>query len=274
MLNEKLQERYLKLLHVEKQAPTLDYLRLLIKSHLHSIPFENISKFHYYLHRSTTGLEWLPGAEEWMDHVENYGLGGNCYILNTRFGELLHSLGFHTELVRATEGNVHLANWVTVDGRSYYVDVGYGAPLFDPLDLVEEPRFSRRGEEVEITRLEPDRYRIDRKAGGKTFVSKIIEWKPVDLESFGPVITHSNRDEEENPFMRRVVATLFKPEAAYSVINQKLFVKSDQSTEVHEYPYREDWLQMMQSVFGFHRDMLEQALRFLEARGIRLFGDE
>ena len=161
-----------------------------------------------------------------------------------------------------------------MDGRSYYVDVGYGAPLFEPLDLDEQPRFSRRGEEVEIVRLASDRFMIDRRANGQSFVTKTIEWTPVAIESFEEDITHSLRDEDDNPFMRRIVATIFKPDAAYSVINHKLLIKRDNGTEIHEFSRKQDWMDMMERTFGFRHATLEQALAFIADRGERLFLDK
>ncbi|OXM87001.1 arylamine N-acetyltransferase [Paenibacillus rigui] len=265
-MDEKLQDRYLSCLEIERQAPALEYLRRLTKLHLHRFPFENISKLHYYMHQGKIGLGWLPSLETFLDHFEKNGLGGNCYILNAHFGSLLRSLGFQVELVRAMGGNIHLANKVTVEGRSYYVDVGYGAPLFEPLYLEEQPRFSRCGEEVEIVRLKADRFMIDRRTNGQSFVTKTIEWAPVSLESFEEAITHSLRDEDENPFMRRIVATLYKQGAAYSVINQKLLIKKNTGTEVHEYINKPEWMDMMSVTFGFTEDMLDQALEFVENR--------
>ncbi|TDF97084.1 arylamine N-acetyltransferase [Paenibacillus piri] len=265
-------QRYLMCLDTEHRPPTMDYLRNLIKLHLRRFPFENLSKFHYYLHQGKTGLDWLPDIETYLDHFVNKGMGGNCYILNVHFGSLLRGLGFQTNFVRATGGNTHLGLMVTVDGQSYYVDVGYGAPLFDPLYLEEQPRFTRFGEEVEISRLLPDNhYMIDRRSNGHSLVTKCIEWKPVGLESFDEVIAHSLRDEDENPFMRRIVATLFRLDAAYSVVNRKLFIKSDRGVESHEYTQKNDWMDMMRTTFGFEHDLVEQALDFLKEREVRLF---
>ncbi|WP_438447595.1 arylamine N-acetyltransferase [Gorillibacterium sp. sgz5001074] len=270
-MDTQLQRRYLGCLQTERQAPGLDYLRMLTRRHLHRFPFENMSKFHYYLTLGKTGWSWMPTLETFLDRFEQEGLGGNCYILNLHFGRLLESLGFAVETVRATGGNVHLANKVTVGGRSYYVDVGYGAPLFDPIDLLEEPRFTRLGEEVEISRVEEGRYMIDRRTDGRSFVSKCIEWGAVDPESFGPHITHSLRDEDDNPFMRRIVCTLFKPDAAYSVVNNRLFIKSDRGVTVHDFPEKRDWMQMMAANFGLREERLIEALRFVAERGNPLF---
>lgn len=262
---------YLKSLGAEPVPPTFEHLRSLVKLHLHRIPFENISKFHYYLHQGKEGRKWLPDMETFLGNFVEKGLGGNCYILNVHFGKLLESLGYEVDLVRATGGNTHLALMITVDGKSYYVDVGYGAPLFEPISPEEEPRFTRYGEEVEIKRVAARQYMIDRRVNGQSFVTKFIEWVPVSLQSFNNIITHSLRDEDENPFMRRITATLFKPGGGYSAINNKLFVKTDQGTEVHEFTRKPDWTAMMQATFGFDAAMLDEALDFLSVRGIRLF---
>ncbi|WP_276352255.1 arylamine N-acetyltransferase [Cohnella caldifontis] len=265
------QRQYLSFLQAAPQEPSLDYLRFLIRRHLHRFPFENASKFHYYANHGKTGFQWFPSVETFLENFERMGFGGNCYILNAHFGQLLRSLGFQAETVRATNGNVHLANKVTVEGRSYYVDVGYGAPLFDPLDLEEQPRFSRFGEEIEILRLDNDRFMIDRRANGQSIVTKSIEWKPVALRDFEADITHSLRDEEENPFMRRIVATLFRPDAACSVINRKLFVKSERHVAVHEFTAKREWMDMMGKTFGLREEALNSALGFIAERGHRLF---
>ncbi|MFD0681677.1 MULTISPECIES: arylamine N-acetyltransferase [unclassified Paenibacillus] len=267
------QSRYLNLLQTESTTPDLDCLRGLVKLHLHRIPFENISKFHYYLHQGQTGEQWLPTMDTYLTNITNKGLGGNCYILNAHFGRLLQSLGFKVDIIRATGGNTHLALKVTVNNKAYYVDVGYGAPLFEPLSLEELPCFSRCGEEVEITKLGNYQYRIDRRTNGQSFVTKCIEWNPVSLESFDEVITHSLRDEEDNPFMRRIVATVFKQNIGYSVINHKLFIKTDQSTVVHDYTRKPDWMEIMRMTFGFEADVLEEALEFLKVRGVHLFAN-
>jgi len=266
-------EKYLTLLGLDPhpRAASYEYLRELVNVHLHRIPFENVSKLYYYRHRSKSGLKWMPDMATYLDNMSARGWGGNCYILNTHFGQLLRSLGFHVELVRAIGGNTHLALKVTVDGHPFYVDVGYGAPLFEPLLLEDQPHLIRCGEEVEILKASDGRYRIDRRANGQSFVTKVIEWNPVSLASFDDRITDSLRDEDDNPFMRRIVATLFKREAAYSAINNKLFIKSNTTTEVHEYTDRLEWQEMMKHTFGLASDDLDQAVDFLGARGIRLF---
>lgn len=264
-------DRYLSLLGVERQYANYSYLQTLIEAHLERVPFEICSKYHYYAADTLQSL--IPSKDRFLDHLEEKGWGGNCYILNIRFAELLRSLGFDVEHVRATGGNAHLGSMVTVEGQSYYVDVGYMAPLFEPLALEKEPHFVRCGEEVIITRVGDTAYRIDRRSGGQSFVVKTIDWTPVDLAAFTEDIVHSHRDEDDNPFMRRMVATLFKDRVCYQVVNTKLLIKSDTEIQVKEYTDRAEWMRMMNEMFHLREEDLSFVLSFLAERNVLLFAD-
>lgn len=262
-------EKYLRFLNMEKSAPTLDYLQKLVESHLHRIPFEIISKFHYYSTRSPQKL--IPNKEEFLENLFERGWGGNCYILNIHFRNLLEELGFEVGIVRARGGNPHLGLMVNLNETSYYTDVGYMAPLFEPLDLEMEPYLVRCGEELMIKRISPREFIIDRRTGGKSFVVKTIEWVPVELESFTEHIIYAHRDEDENPFMRRIVATIFRNRVSFAVINSNLIIKSDKDIQVKDFTNKEDWIKMMNSIFNLKRQDLEFALHFLKERNVALF---
>lgn len=262
-------EKYVNYLSLEKTDPTYDFLQKLVEAHLHHVPFEMISKFHYYSSRDRNHL--LPSKEEFLENLFEKGWGGNCYILNIHFGNLLKELGFDVKIVRARGGNPHLALMVTLNGNSYYTDVGYMAPLFEPLDIEKEPYLVRCGEEFIIKRLSPQEFLMDRRTGGQSFVTKTIEWFPVELESFRDDIIYAHRDEDENPFMRRIVATIFKNCVSYAVINTNLIIKSDKEIQVTAFTNKEKWIKMMESTFNLKRQDLEFALHFLRERNVDLF---
>ncbi|WP_141430753.1 arylamine N-acetyltransferase [Bacillus sp. 03113] len=263
---------YLQFLGIEKKEPTYEYLQRLIETHLHRVPFEIVSKYHYYSTRKKSDL--IPSKEEYLDNLIQKGWGGNCYILNIYFGELLQSLGFDVKITRVRGGNNHLALMVTVEGKSYYTDVGYMAPLFEPLWIESEPYIVRCGEEIYINKQSDQHYIIDRRTGGKSFVTKTIEWFPVERESFLEDIVYAHRDEDENPFMRRMVATIFKERISYSVMNSKLLIKSNHKTQVKDYSDRKEWLNMMQETFNLQEQDLVFALEFLEERNVILFPED
>lgn len=262
-------EKYLEFLRIEKLEPSYKYLQSLVEAHLHRVPFEIISKYHYYTTRERNDL--IPSKEEYLENLLRKGWGGNCYILNIHFGKLLYSLGFDVKIVRAKGGNTHLGLMVTMNGKSYYTDVGFMAPLFEPLPIEEEPYLIRCGEEMIIKKVGRREYLFDRRSGGQTFVAKTIEWLPVEVESFTEDIIHAHRDKDENPFMRRIVATIFKDRVSYAVINSKLIVKSDSDIHVTDFVNKEDWIQMMEKTFNLQKQDLLFGLNFLEERNVNIF---
>ncbi len=266
---EKWTEKYLSLLGVEKKEPDYQYLQQLAETHLHRVPFEIISKFYYFSNKNQNDL--IPSKEEYLQNFLEKGWGGNCYILNIHFGKLLEDLGFDVNIVRARGGNSHLALMVTFDNQSYYTDVGYMAPFFEPLLLINEPYIVRCGEEIIIKQLSRKEFLIDRRTGGQSFVTKTIEWYPVILDSFNGDILHSHRDEDDNPFMRRITAAIFKKRVSYTLMNSKIIVKSDKNISVRDFDNKNEWLGEVESTFNLRKQDLEFALDFLEERNVKLF---
>ena len=74
--------RYLAVLGVAHQEPTLDALRELVTAHLTHVPFENISKLHNRKHHGLTGL---PSIQLYLDGIERHHFGGTCYANNFHF---------------------------------------------------------------------------------------------------------------------------------------------------------------------------------------------
>ncbi|MBI5471444.1 MAG: arylamine N-acetyltransferase [Ignavibacteriae bacterium] len=125
-------KRYLSLLDVSVGAPTLDALRGIIRAHLATMPFENISKLYRW---KTSGAADVPSCTEFLDGIEQFHFGGTCYSNNYHLCQLLVSLGYDAVLCGAdmSKPDVHVVSIVKVEGREYIVDAGYGAPFLDPL---------------------------------------------------------------------------------------------------------------------------------------------
>jgi arylamine N-acetyltransferase len=99
---------------------------------------------------------WIHAGEQWgidpadaMARIALHGRGGYCYHLNGAFSWLLGELGY---AVRRHVGGVqnrgrpapgadanHLALTVDLDGRTWLVDVGLGAGLYEPMPLAAGP---------------------------------------------------------------------------------------------------------------------------------------
>ncbi|WP_408010555.1 arylamine N-acetyltransferase [Pseudalkalibacillus sp. A8] len=264
-------KQYLNILNVKDVSQIdLAFLRTLIRSHLHTIPYENFSKYHYV--KNDVSIRYIHNTEAFIDRAK-IGWGGTCYPLNIHFAKLLAALGYNSSLVRVRNG--HVAIMVHFDNESYYVDVGYGAPLFSPLKLPEEGRLriKKLGEEIFIKKIAPSLFEIDRHADGKSFVKKEIDWIPLSLEDFEADIAHSHMDEPDNIVMRRLSATIFKPRYCYYLNNETITRKNEYTKEVSKFTDQKSWASNVYQVFGIEEDVSLSAVSFLEDRGVKIFQD-
>jgi arylamine N-acetyltransferase len=131
---------YLERLGVDHPGPpSLERLRALHRAHVQRVPYEVLD---IQLGRPTT-VEPLDCADRVLR-----GRGGYCVQLNGAFSTLLRSLGyavtFHRAGVQAnqagdpvppTDPAPHLALTVRLDDEDWFVDVGLGDGLMEPLPL-------------------------------------------------------------------------------------------------------------------------------------------
>ncbi len=72
-----LYDRYLHLLGVERETPSLDALTRLVRAHLYHVPFENVSKLY---NRKRLGFIGLPSLEQYLDGIEHHHFGeSRCF---------------------------------------------------------------------------------------------------------------------------------------------------------------------------------------------------
>jgi N-hydroxyarylamine O-acetyltransferase len=144
-ITDTLTERYLQRLGLDPEPPSADALRRLHRAQVERVPYETL-----WIH---LGDLWSADPVDAFERVATTTRGGFCFQLNGAFGELLRRLGYDVTL---HVGGVHgpggpdpaaLTNHLvlTVAGHptddapagQWYVDVGLGDALHDPLPLVE-----------------------------------------------------------------------------------------------------------------------------------------
>ena len=120
---------YLERIGIKKEEPTLDYLNKVILNHQLSIPFESID----------SAILKVPvhiDPQSLYEKIIVNKRGGYCFEMNSIFYELLDGLGFNvyscmgkvmgSKDVDAHVIGMHKGNIVTIDGKYYYCDVGFG----------------------------------------------------------------------------------------------------------------------------------------------------
>ncbi len=119
-------------------AADLNTLRSLQRSHLVTVPFENLD------------IHWkrpiLLDTHKFFEKIVTKNRGGFCYELNGLFNELLRYLGFNTRLISARVFNGkehgpefdHAAILVDLPEGTYLADVGFGEFAAEPLRFVTD----------------------------------------------------------------------------------------------------------------------------------------
>jgi arylamine N-acetyltransferase len=139
-----LRDAYLSRLNLEAEPPSAEALRRLHRAHAEQIPYETVW--------IATGDGWDVDPTRSVERIARHGRGGYCYHLNGAFSELLVELGYrvtrHVGGVHGPDGPIEevMANHLvlTVEGLptdanpagAWYVDVGLGDALHEPLPLV------------------------------------------------------------------------------------------------------------------------------------------
>jgi arylamine N-acetyltransferase len=128
--------RYLSLLQVEPLRPGIEQLTRLVHAHVLAIPFENVTAL---LRRRNhpKGPVPAPDPMDLLEHWERRSGGGLCFEICTMLVQLLTALGYQAHIVlgQISLPNGHQAVHVKLDGASYLLDLGNGAPIFEAIRL-------------------------------------------------------------------------------------------------------------------------------------------
>ena len=225
MINQnKLFEKYLELLKVEKSLPDLNLLRKVVRAHLIKIPFENISKLIY----KKQGMNYIPDLTTYLNGIKSYNFGGTCYANNYYLYSILKHLGYNVKLCGADMKNpdVHLISIVTIDGSEYIVDGGYAAPFLVPLPRdLEEDYVVTLGNEKYIIKPKDElgRTKVEQYTDGKLQHWYIAKPQEKKIEDFRRVIEDSYS--VDAVFMNAVRITKFSE-------NDSLVLKNLYLTEI------------------------------------------
>ena len=129
-------DRYLALLGIEREAPGLDALTRLVRAHVLTVPFENVTALLRWRDHSA-GPVPSPDPLALLDAWERRTGGGVCFDITAMVLPLLTSLGYQAHLILGHISGPfgHQAIVVHLNSQRYLVDLGNGAPLFAPIPL-------------------------------------------------------------------------------------------------------------------------------------------
>jgi len=241
-------------------SATLDGLRLLHAAHCARIVYENID----IIRGCPPGIDPGDTARRFVT-----GRGGYCYLLNGGFSALLASLGYqvtcHVGAVWRPGGlgtgtaqeawGRHLALTVELDGQEWFVDVGLGDALYEPVAMPDD-----RATPVALEQG-PFHYRLeasDTVPGAWRFVHDPAQLSFTAMD-FGPEAVAMPRFEERHAFLStssdsgflRVMKLLRRePGTAFGLTGCVLHQQDATGRDEQVLTRRADWFDAVADVFG------------------------
>ena len=252
--------RYLAILGVKAEPPSLNHLTRLVHAQITRVPFENISKL--YL-RKTQGAAFIPSLEEHLDGIKRYNFGGTCYANNPYFSELLRHLDYDVTICGAdmARPDVHVVSVVRLEGREYLVDVGYGAPFFEPMarDLDQELEIVfGKNRYVLHPQDESGRSRMDHLRDGELIHGYVVKPTPRGVDHFAEIIRHSYSNEAT--FMNVVVVERFFAERSVRFHNFTLTESTPNGATTTRLADKEELVEALEHYCGFPSNIVREAI--------------
>jgi arylamine N-acetyltransferase len=260
---------FLKILGLQPEKPTLDFLSRLLQLHQRYIPYENLSK----LLRGAKKDFTLPSFDEYLSEIQKFGHGGTCFVQNVHCHRVLQFLGFDSIL----QGNwidgklTHPNLIVRLEEKSFYVDLGIMSSFVGPFVL--DPA------QVTTKQIGDQTYRfVPRKEEPSALLEIFRNGKMIrEIKCSGPTPTVAQIGEglfktfgATELFMNNLVVHKSFGDFSLGIWNRSFYRDQDTThdvTEIKNYQELKDAFKKLE----MPKTQLEEALEILESNGVHLF---
>lgn len=209
-------------------SPDADSLRLLQRSHLLSVPFENLD------------IHWkrpiVLDVERFYQKVVEDRRGGFCYELNGLFNELLIQLGFTTRLISARVFNGathgpdfdHAAVIVTIGHEEYLADVGFGDFSAEPLRFFLDVEQTDSADTFIIRRFNNEYFEVAKRADDDWKSEYIFKDTARDLSDFSEMCDFQQYSPESH-FTKGKLCSIMTASGRKTLTDKKFIVTAGDS---------------------------------------------
>jgi len=210
------------------RRPSIETLRRLHRSHLYTVPFENLD--------IALGIPIVLDSGRLYDKIVMRRRGGFCYELNGLFCELLTALGFRVSMlsgcVRRDDGGFgpefdHMLLKVELE-EPWLADVGFGESFVDPLPLRVGAAKAEDGHLFGVT-AENGGWELHRRDSDGIEVP-LYRFSDVahQLSEYVPMCDY-HQTSPESSFTRRRICTMAKPDGRITLAGMRLIETKDGS---------------------------------------------
>ncbi len=208
--------------------PTMATLRLLVRHHVLSVPFENIDVL--------MGRSLTTDAGEAFEKIVDRGRGGWCYEQNGLFGSVLGQMGFDVirvaGAVRSDERgqaarNNHLCLLVREPERkqtAFLVDVGFGGSMIAPIELAE-CEHSQEPFRLALRKLDEQHWRFSEATAGDDSIYYDFAARPADESSLAAKCEQLQQDPQSG-FVQNLVVQRRLPSAQRTLLGRVLTTRT------------------------------------------------
>ena len=264
-------QEYLKFLGLDGPVPlTLDGLAALTRAHTRRVAFESITSILRRAEHPDGPVPEVDTQALLRSWIARRG-GGVCFEITASYGRLLRELGFRADQINATISwpGSHQALVVPLDQTRYLVDVGNGAPFFEPIPLEGTTELRHAGLAY---RFRPD------DASSNWIQDRWIDeaWVPFCTYVLGPADLHVRETAYQHHHtlgqswvVDNLVLTRCDPDEVWSLRDDQLRHFTPDSKSVQRITDPEDYVRLAAEVFELPGLPIERARRVLEARSAR-----
>ncbi len=246
-------DAYLERIGLERTdvATDRDSLKLLQRSHLLTVPFENLD------------IHWkrpiVLGLNRFYEKIVAERRGGFCYELNGLFNELLRELGFERRLIsaRVSKGGSHGREYdhaaiiVTIGEDEYLADVGFGDFAAEPLTFVLDIEQTDQTGTFIIRRFDDDYFEVAKRDGDEWKGEYIFKNLPRDLTEFAEMCDFQHSPESH--FTKSKLCSIMTANGRKTLTDSKITITAD--GERTDLPIADDadFYRVLNDEFGIQR---------------------
>ena len=240
----------------------------LVRTHLIKVPVENVSA----ILAETPGI---PTIESFLDGIRAKDLGGDAFTINGYFAELLRYLDYDVDLLSGeADGDpfAHAIIRVVEDGVPYLVDVGLGAPLYEPIPLSSLPLKVESGDWVYTLdhHGDADTFVLTTAVCGRTTRSLVIGPTPRKVDDFNPTVVRLSS--ADDPYLRHLrITRVFAASRIVSLADATLATTHHNETKRRPFADLEALSTSVVEDLQLHNLPVGEAVEALRARGVDIF---
>lgn len=257
--------QYLNRIQVDGCELDIAGLTKLQEHHMENIPFENLD--------IVVGRKISLEIDHLFGKMILKNRGGYCFELNTLYAHLLTSLGFDPKPVlgrvwisnpRYLPPRNHLAHIVTIAGKTYITDVGFGGLITRiPLDINIPTAVNDGDGLVRVIPFKEDQYMIQRESdkgwmNQYSFENVEISTEDIDISNY-----YMSTNPKSHFYKHRFVGKNTK-EGRTGLFNNKIaFRKGLKIINKKRVEFGEEWLNIVKNDFCVDLDFTDQEIERL-----------